>query len=140
MADYRNGRSFKVRVQISPGEFFERVTWSDCGSTEDAWAQTLERLTALNLRTGFTPRMESVEQVASPDPAELPPLNPDEIRLNLGRLGRFQSELLKLILDMDLRPNAGSSRVEFAIKADDLKRALEAFDQLILPPLKKGIS
>lgn len=61
MAEYLNGKHFKVRIQISPGEFFERTTWSDIGSPEQATVDTILRIQHLGVKTGYDPKVESVE-------------------------------------------------------------------------------
>lgn len=63
MTDYVNGKLFKVRVQISPGEFFERTIWSDTGSSEQAAVDTILRIQDLGLKTGYNPKVESVKAV-----------------------------------------------------------------------------
>lgn len=63
MADYVNGKAFKVRVQIAPGEFFERTTWSDSGSSEQAAVDTILRIQDLGLKTGYNQKVETVELV-----------------------------------------------------------------------------
>lgn len=63
MVDYLNGKEFKVRVQISPGEFFERTTWSDSGSSEQAAVDTVLRIQQLGIKTGYDPKVETVEPV-----------------------------------------------------------------------------
>lgn len=60
------GKLFKVRVQICPGEFFERTTWSDTGSSEQAAVDTILRIQDLGLKTGYNPKVETVESVEPP--------------------------------------------------------------------------
>jgi hypothetical protein len=63
MVSYLSGKHFKVRIQISPGEFFERTTWSDSGSSEQAAVDTIFRIHDLGLKTGYNLKVETVEAV-----------------------------------------------------------------------------
>lgn len=68
-------------------------------------------------------------------PSDLPPLTPEEIRLNLGRLGRMQQEILKLVIELENGTMGLVDSKSFTARAGDLRRRLEALDRLILPPL-----
>lgn len=67
--------------------------------------------------------------------SDLPPLTPEEIRLNLGRLGRMQQEILKLVVELENGTLGIVNSDTFKIRANDLRKRLEALDKIILPPL-----
>jgi len=69
-------------------------------------------------------------------PSDLPPLTPDEIRLNIGRLGRMQQEILKLVVEIENGTLGIVDSTTFKIRTGDLQKRLEAFDKIILPPLE----
>lgn len=56
-----DSKYFKVRIQVAPGEFFERTTYNDQGSPEQAAVDTVTRIAELGIKSGYTPQVESVE-------------------------------------------------------------------------------
>lgn len=68
-------------------------------------------------------------------PSDLPPLTPEEIRLNLGRLCRMQQEILKLVIELENGTLGIVNSETFKVRGADLRKRLEALDKLILPPL-----
>lgn len=64
--------------------------------------------------------------------SDLPALTPEEIRLNLGRLGRMQMEILELIVKKD-----DIDSISLRMRVNALEVKLEAFDKLILPPFTR---
>lgn len=67
--------------------------------------------------------------------SDLPPLNAEEIRLNLGRLCRTQLEIIGLIKEVR-EQSWRFGRPGFDDRIGNLKNRLEALDKVLLPPLR----